>query len=62
MHPIAFRKAMIDAYMAGFGDAIESGTMEHISKLEARDWFDNMYGTLDIEDCACCDQQETDDE
>ena len=60
MHPIAFRKAMIEAYLAGAESIIESGSNESPSKKEARDWFDNEYGLPVTEECDCC--EETDNE
>ena len=55
MHPVAFRKAMIEAYMAG-AEAISSGDIYRASKEDARDWFDNQYGlTVTEEKCDCCE-------
>ncbi len=58
MHPIAFRKAMIEAYLAGASSIVESGSHEYPSKEEARDWFDNEYGTQESEKCDCCEDDE----
>lgn len=60
MHPVAFRKAMIEAYLAGAESVVQSGIIESPSKKEARDWFDNEYGLQQTEECDCC--EETDDE
>lgn len=60
MHPVAFRKAMIKAYLAGAESVVQSGIIETLSKKEARDWFDNEYGLQQTEECDCC--EETDDE
>ena len=59
MHPVAFRKAMIEAYMAG-AEAMASGDIDLPNKKDARDWFDNQYGVQESEDCDCC--EENDDE
>ena len=56
MHPIAFRKAMIEAYLAG-ADAMNSGDIETPNKKEARDWFDNEYGVTEAE-CDCCEEND----
>ena len=57
MHPVAFRKAMIQAYIAGAESVIQSGLNEIPSKLEARDWFDNEYGLQESEECDCCEEE-----
>jgi hypothetical protein len=58
MHPIAFRKAIIEAYLAGAESVIQSGIIESPSKKEARDWFDNEYGTQQTEECDCCEEED----
>jgi hypothetical protein len=58
MHPVAFRKAMIEAYMAGFAAAIEAGLKDYPTKQEARDWFDNEYGQQESEECDCCEDND----
>jgi hypothetical protein len=59
MHPVAFRKAMIEAYLAGAESIIESGSKEYPSKEEARNWFDNEYGlTVTEETCDCCEEKD----
>ena len=58
MHPVAFRKAMIEAYLAGAASIVESGSHEYPSKEEARDWFDNEYGPQQSEECDCCEEDE----
>jgi hypothetical protein len=61
MHPVAFRKAMIEAYMAG-AEAMASGDIDQPSKKEARDWFDNQYGLIVIEEeCDCCEEKDEED-
>jgi hypothetical protein len=61
MHPITFRKAMIEAYLAGAESVVESGIIESPSKKEARDWFDNEYGlTVTNEECDCCEDEDGD--
>jgi len=58
MHPVAFRKAMIEAYMAG-AEAITSGDIYRASKEDARNWFDNEYGlTVTDEKCDCCEEKD----
>ena len=64
MHPVAFRKAMIEAYLAGAASIVESRSQEYPSKSEARDWFDNEYGitvTNSDEKCDCCEDDEDGD-
>jgi hypothetical protein len=58
MHPVAFRKAMIQAYMAGAESVIQSGLKETPSKQDAKDWFDNEYGLLKSEECDCCEEED----
>lgn len=57
MHPIAFRKAMIEAYLAG-AEAMASGDIDVPSKKDARDWFDNQYGLQESEECDCCEEKD----
>lgn len=62
MHPVAFRKAMIEAYMAGFTAAVDLGSTEYPTRKEARDWFDNEYGlTVTDETCDCCEEKDEED-
>jgi hypothetical protein len=49
---------MIEAYLAGASSIVESGSHEYPSKEEARDWFDNEYGTQESEKCDCCEDDE----
>jgi hypothetical protein len=49
---------MIEAYLAGAESIIESGSNEYPSKKEARDWFDNEYGTQQTEKCDCCEDED----
>ena len=59
MHPTAFKKAMIEAYLAG-ASSMYCGCYEMQTKSDAREWFDNEYGQQEKEDCDCC--EEDDDE
>ena len=55
MHPVAFKKAMLEAYLAG-AEAMAAGDIDVPSKKEAREWFDNEYGLIVTnEKCDCCD-------
>jgi hypothetical protein len=58
MHPVAFRKAMTQAYMAGAESVIQSESKETPSKQDAKDWFDNEYGLLKSEECDCCEEED----
>lgn len=60
MHPVAFRKAMIEAYIAG-AEAMASGDIDAPSKKDARDWFDNQYGVQETQGCDCCEDDEDGD-
>lgn len=60
MHPVAFRKAMIQAYMAG-AEAMAERDIDVPSKQDAKDWFDNEYGLLATEKCDCCEDDEDGD-
>ena len=60
MHPVTFRKKMIEAYMAG-AEAMAERDIDVPSKKEAKDWFDNEYGltvTNSDEICDCCEENE----
>jgi len=58
MHPVAFRKAMIEAYLAG-AEAMASGDIDEPSKKEAKEWFDNEYGlTVTDAKCDCCEDDD----
>jgi hypothetical protein len=58
MHPIAFRKAMIQAYLAG-AEAMSSGDIDEPNKKDATEWFDNEYGLTVIETpCDCCKEDD----
>ena len=55
MHPVAFKKAMLEAYLAG-AEAMFSGDIDIPSKKEAREWFENDYGLIVTDEkCDCCD-------
>lgn len=57
MHPIAFRKAIIEAYLAG-ASSMYCGCYEMPGKKEAKDWFDNEYGEQESEECDCCEEND----
>jgi len=57
MHPTAFKKAMIEAYLAG-ASTMYCGCYEMQTKSDAREWFDNEYGQLESEECDCCEEEE----
>jgi len=58
MNKISFRKAIIEAYMAGFAAAIDLDANEYLTKEEAKDWFYNEYGLQDSEEkCDCCEEE-----
>ena len=57
MHPVAFKKAMIEAYLAGAAN-MYCGCYEMQTRNDARDWFDNEYGPQKAEDCDCCEEEE----
>jgi hypothetical protein len=60
MHPVTFRKKMIEAYMAG-AEAMVSGDIDEPNKKDARDWYDNEYGVLDTDEvCDCCEDEDGD--
>lgn len=58
MHPVAFKKAIVEAYLAGAEYVIQSELKEYPSKKEAREWFDDQYGRQDPVDCDCCEEQD----
>ena len=61
MHPVAFRKAMIEAYMAG-AEAMASGYIDIPSKKDAKDWFDDQYGLQEFDKkCDCCEEKDDGD-
>lgn len=52
---------MIQAYIAGFSAAVDSGLADYPTKREASDWFDNEYGlTIIDEPCDCCEETDED--
>ena len=60
MHPVAFRKALIEAYIAG-AESMYCGCYEMQTKAQAREWFYNEYGinvTNSDEICDCCEEDE----
>lgn len=58
MHPVTFRKKMIEAYLAG-AEAMASGDIDEPSKKEAKEWFDNEYGlTVTDTKCDCCEDED----
>jgi hypothetical protein len=61
MHPITFKKALIEAYLAG-ADSMFCGCYDRKTKADAREWFDNQYGLIESDKkCDCC-EEETDEE
>jgi hypothetical protein len=56
MHPVTFRKKMIEAYLAG-AESMNSGDLDVPTKREARDWYDNEYGIQESEKCECCEDE-----
>jgi len=58
MHPVAFRKALIEAYLAG-AESMDCGCYDMRTKKDAAEWFDNEYGTsTDSKECDCCEDDE----
>jgi len=57
MHPITFKKAMIEAYLAG-ARSIYCGCYDRPSKEEAREWFENEYGQQEEKECPCCEEDD----
>jgi len=57
MHPIAFRKALIEAYIAG-SESMYCGCYERRTKQDAAEWFDNEYGAQESQECDCCDDDD----
>ena len=57
MNPITFKKAMLEAYLAGASN-MYCGCYEMQTKAVAREWFDNEYGQQESEDCDCCEENE----
>jgi hypothetical protein len=54
MHPIAIRKAIIKAYMAGAEVINGGGVMP--TRRDAVDYYDDEFGALDLseQECDCC--------
>jgi hypothetical protein len=57
MHPVAFKKALIEAYLAGASN-MYCGCYEIQSRADAKEWFENEYGRQDPEECDCCEEIE----
>ena len=57
MHPVAFKKALIEAYLAGASN-MYCGCYEMQSRADAKEWFENDYGRQDPEECDCCEEVE----
>jgi len=55
MHPGTFRKAMIEAYLAGANSS--DCDCLNLTRKDAADWFDNQYGVQESEECDCCDDE-----
>jgi hypothetical protein len=61
MHPVAFKKAMLEAYMAG-AEAMSNGDIDIPNKKDAREWFDNEYGLIVTDEkCDCCEDDDDGD-
>jgi hypothetical protein len=56
MHPVAFKKALIEAYLAG-ADSMYCGCYNRQTRADAKEWFDNEYGQQQSEDCDCCEEE-----
>lgn len=57
IHPTAFRKAMIEAYLAG-ASSMYCGCYDMQTKANAKEWFDNEYGPQDSQECDCCEEKD----
>jgi hypothetical protein len=57
MHPVAFKKAIIEAFLAGAKN-MYCGCYELPQREDAREWFESEYGSQDPEDCDCCEEEE----
>jgi hypothetical protein len=57
MHPVAFKKALLEAYLAG-ASSMYCGCYEMPNKTQAREWFDSEYGPQEAENCDCCEEEE----
>ena len=57
MHPVALKKALIEAYLAGASN-MYCGCYEMQSRADAKEWFENEYGRQDPEECDCCEEVE----
>jgi hypothetical protein len=60
MNPITFKKAMLEAYLAGASN-MYCVCYEMQTKANAREWFDNEYGQQESEECDCCEENEDGD-
>jgi hypothetical protein len=60
MNPITFKKAMLEAYLAGASN-MYCGCYEMQTKANAREWFDNEYGQQESEKCDCCEDDDDGD-
>ena len=58
MHPIAIRKAIIKAYIAGAHLINDGGVIP--TKEEAVDYYDDEFGVLDLSEqkCDCCEEED----
>jgi hypothetical protein len=58
MHPIAIRKAIIKAYIAGAAVVNGGGVMP--TRRDAVDYYDDEFGILDETEhkCDCCEDDE----
>jgi hypothetical protein len=55
MHPVAFKKAMLEAFLAG-ASHMYCGCYQMANRQQAREWFENEYGVIEAEDCDCCEE------
>jgi hypothetical protein len=58
MHPIAIRKAIIKAYIAG-AEVINGGGIMP-TREDAVDYYDDQFGLLDLSEqkCDCCNEDD----
>jgi hypothetical protein len=57
MHPVAFKKLIMEAYLAG-ANSMYCGCYERPTKADAREWFESEYGPQESEDCDCCEEDD----
>lgn len=57
IHPVAFKKALMEAYIAG-AESMYCGCYERQTKSHAREWFNSEYGEQKSEECDCCEEKD----